>query len=502
MGFLYKVCLERTSFIKGIVKNFVETWEHEWDIMIKSDFELKDFCKDSEIRPALKPREALYGGRTNAAKLYHLCEKDEKIKYFDVTSLYPYVQKTQTFPLGAPKIITEVNHLDVYQFFGLIHCRILPPKKLLFPVLPARIGDKLLFALCSACATLKLKTCDHSEKDRMLEGTWVTEEVKLAVRNGYKVLKIFSVWHWNASEKYDAEKKSGGFFTEYVNTFLKVKQENSGYPSWCENDNDKDKYIEEYERNEGIRLEKDNICYNEGLRSISKLLLNSFWGRYCLQTNKIKYSMISTLKELYDFLLNDLYEIHDVQFLNECKAQIFYSEKDELHLGGKDSNVVIGAFFTCYGRMKLYQELFKLEKRELYFDTDSIIFISKPNEYEPKLGDYLGKFTDELKGEDFIEEFVSAGPKNYGYRLNSGKTVCKIKGFSVNFIASKKLNFSSMREIVINQKIDELVLVEQNKFTRNKANWSIKTESVFKKYRQVYDKRILLENFETLPFGY
>ncbi len=85
-----------------------------------------------------------------------------------------------------------------------------------------------------------------------------------------------------------------------------MKQENSGYPSWCENDNDKDKYIEEYERNEGIRLEKDNICFNEGLRSISKLLLNSFWGPYSLQTYKIKYSMISTLKELYDFLLNDL----------------------------------------------------------------------------------------------------------------------------------------------------------------------------------------------------
>ncbi len=107
---------------------------------------------------------------------------------------------------------------------------------------------------------------------------------------------------------------------------------------------------------------------------------------------------------------------------------------------GKDSNVVIGAFDTCYGRMRLYQELFKLEKRVLYFDTDSIKVISKPNEYEPKLGDYLGKFTDELKGEDFIEEFISAGPKNYRYRLNSGKTVCKIKRFSVNFIASKKLN--------------------------------------------------------------
>jgi hypothetical protein len=110
-------------------------------------------------------------------------------------------------------------------------------------------------------------------------------------------------------------RKKAGVFTENVYAFLKVKQENPGYPSWCENDYDKGKYIEEYERNEGIRLEKDKICYNEGLRSISKLLLKSFWGRYCLQRNKIKYSMISPLKELYDFLLNDLYELHDVQFI-------------------------------------------------------------------------------------------------------------------------------------------------------------------------------------------
>jgi hypothetical protein len=51
------------------------------------------------------------------------------------------------------------------------------------------------------------------------------------------------------------------------------------------------------------------------------------WGRYCLQTNKIKYAMISSLKELYNYVLNDLFEVHDIQFLNEFKAQIFYSER-------------------------------------------------------------------------------------------------------------------------------------------------------------------------------
>ncbi len=78
---------------------------------------------------------------------------------------------------------------------------------------------------------------------------------------------------------------------------------------------------------------------------------------------------------------------------------------------GKDSNVVLGSFVTCYGRMRLYEELLKIDDRVLYFDTDSIIFISNENHNEPRLADYLGKFTNEIIGDNYIEEFVSAGPK-------------------------------------------------------------------------------------------
>ena len=137
--------------------------------------------------------------------------------------------------------------------------------------------------------------------------------------------KIFSVWHWEKIEQYDEETKTGGLFTQYVNTFLKIKQENSGFPNWCKNEEDKMKYIDDYQKYEGIQLDIKKICVNEGLRSISKFLLNSMWGRYCLQTNKIKYAMISSLKELHNYLLNDLYEIHYIQFLNEFKAQVLYS---------------------------------------------------------------------------------------------------------------------------------------------------------------------------------
>ena len=118
MGYLYKTCSERTRFIKSIVKQFIEIWECEWDRNVKENTELKDFCSNTDVIPALKPRDALFGGRTNAAKLYHKCGDGEKIKYYDVTSLYPFVHKTKPYPFGAPKIFTEVNTLDINNFVG------------------------------------------------------------------------------------------------------------------------------------------------------------------------------------------------------------------------------------------------------------------------------------------------------------------------------------------------------------------------------------------------
>lgn len=47
------------------------------------------------------PREALYGGRTNANKLLHVCKDDEKIRYYDFTSLYPFVQKKCRYPMDC-----------------------------------------------------------------------------------------------------------------------------------------------------------------------------------------------------------------------------------------------------------------------------------------------------------------------------------------------------------------------------------------------------------------
>ena len=58
--------------------------------------------------------------------------------------------------------------------------------------------------------------------------------------------------------------------------------------------------------------------------------------------------------------------------------------------------------------------------------------------------------TDELEG-DTITEFVSGGPKNYGYKTTSGKVCCKVRGFTLNVRGDCPLNFDIMRQNVLDE---------------------------------------------------
>ncbi len=57
----------------------------------------------------LNPRDSLFGGRTNALKLYHKTAEDKRVSYLDFTSLYPFVQSRKTYPIGHPEIIKISN---------------------------------------------------------------------------------------------------------------------------------------------------------------------------------------------------------------------------------------------------------------------------------------------------------------------------------------------------------------------------------------------------------
>ena len=96
-------------------------------------------------------------------------------------------------------------------------------------------------------------------------------ELLKAIEKGYKILRLHEVWHF--------PKQSDELFKDYVDTFLKIKQEASGYPKDRTTPEQKQAYVAEYLEHEGIVLDPEKITHNPGLRTLAKLMLNSFWGK-------------------------------------------------------------------------------------------------------------------------------------------------------------------------------------------------------------------------------
>jgi hypothetical protein len=86
---------------------------------------------------------------------------------------------------------------------------------------------------------------NFADAEMVISGTWVTEELRLAVTKGYKILEVHEVYEYRVT-RYDRDTGEGGLFVEYINTFLKLKAEASAYPSWVRSPSDEDRYIEEF----------------------------------------------------------------------------------------------------------------------------------------------------------------------------------------------------------------------------------------------------------------
>ncbi|TWW53912.1 hypothetical protein D4764_0165560 [Takifugu flavidus] len=396
--------------------------EHTWNQMKTTCTEVKEFLRCFNAPEPLNPRKALFGGRTSALKLRHTAAPDETIHYVDVTSLYPFVNSTCSYLLGHPVIIYK-DFEDPRSYYGFIRATVYPPRGLLFPVLPHKSeGGKLLFTLCRTCAETNNEggPCEHDDEGRALTGVWVTVEFIKALDVGYRVGKITEVWHF--------DKSSDTVFTDYIHTFLKGKQEASGYPAEATDRESREKYIRDYQEHQGILLDAGKIETNPVKRQVAKLCLNSLWGKFAQRDNLFKTTIVSDPKEFFSYMFSGKYKVEYFSVLHSNRALIRWKYTDGyVQPPGKQSNVFIAAFTTAHARLKLYSYLEKLQDRVFYIDTDSLIYLVKEGEKPLELGNYLGDLTDELDG-DSIQEFAAAGPKSYAYQTrNKKKVVMRVK---------------------------------------------------------------------------
>ena len=76
---LHEDTLEKICHLKDEGFQVVEMWECDLMKEMEHDENMKHF-EEYELVDPLQPRDAFYGGRTNAAKLYHECQEDEEIR--------------------------------------------------------------------------------------------------------------------------------------------------------------------------------------------------------------------------------------------------------------------------------------------------------------------------------------------------------------------------------------------------------------------------------------
>ena len=304
--------------------------------------------------------------------------------------------------------------------------------------------------------------CTHNDEEKALYGTWTSIEVQKALEYGYTIMVIYEIYHYTDQEK---------IFDTYVNTFMKMKQESSGVPKYCYDDQgvvDADKlntYIDEYHRHEGVKLDADKIKYNPGQRTVMKALLNSLWGKLAQNENTTVVSFIDSLDALLALVNDHSITVTSLDFISDNVARTTHRKEASL-ITLANRNVVIASFVTAYARLELFEVLQKLGKNVVYYDTDSVIYIENVNEEAPlETGNYLGQLTDELaaKGcsEKWIEQFCTTGPKAYSYRTNEYRDErgylqrdekVHVKGFSLKGDAKKAITFDSINACVKDKK--------------------------------------------------
>ena len=290
-------------------------WECEWNRLKNTSADVKAFLKTFGSPERLDPRDALFGGRTNAIHLKFTAREGETIQYNDVCSLYPFCNKTKTYPIGHPDIIfRDFKPLDTY--FGIVKATVCPPKGLYHPVLPHRVGGKLFFPLCRLCAESEnqVTDCSHTDSERSLTGTWVSIELVKAVEKGYRIVEIFEIW--------DFTRTSDDLFADYMRTFLKHKQEASGFPPSVVDDEAKDRYIREYHEKEGVQLDKENIVVNSARRSLAKLAMNSLWGKMGERTNLMNTMLITDPEEFSHYLFSSEIDVGYFSFISDTVAMV------------------------------------------------------------------------------------------------------------------------------------------------------------------------------------
>lgn len=497
-GVLYAATMSRLEKLRAVYE-VEHIWECEFLRELRVNKEKREFV-NSCYSSRLNLRLAMQGGRCDSHVTNAKSDEKNKIVFYDYISLYPKIMLDCELPVGPP-IVKRNGFPPVpstsFPFKGLAHLRILPPTDLRHPLLAVKMHNSLIFPVCRTCSQKKLKTkCTHSDEERSITGTWVHFEIIKALSLNYVILEYYEIWIY--------DKWSTTLFAKYIKTFYKVKTASSGWPKGVKSDEDKAKCLAHYKKTMGFDLTVDEVKECNARKYLSKLLLNTSWGKLSqrIVLKKTIFCDGDGLCHLMDA------KLHLISTYRQLRDDLFIVSvglpPEEAH-SSPNGNLPIGITITAHGRLLLYSLLERAYPNACYNDTDSILAVvpRNSNPFIDLIGISIGELNDETSGK-LIVRAVFGGPKAYALKLVDEETgeisyVVKIRGISLDSDASEIINFKSLKRLILNKEGQGELITKRTNLKRTVLGVTTVTE--IKKYKTVCDKGYIVKG-HVYPHGY
>jgi len=138
--------------------------------------------------------------------------------------------------------------------------------------------------------------------------------------------------------------------------------------------------MDQFHRDEGIRLDRNSIGYNAAKRGLAKLCLNSMWEKLTEKQQDADGVNLATCRTV-QIPITPGVEVQNMLFANDDVVWISWQNSaDERVPSLRHTNEVICAYVTAGARIHLYSFLERLQEKAIYTDTDSVIFIQPGRE--------------------------------------------------------------------------------------------------------------------------
>ena len=327
----------------------------------------------------------------------------ENAKHYDVNSLYPFVMSEFDMPVGP-----------IHKFEGDI-----------FMYEDNPFG----FFLCK----IKTLLVDGKPMERPLLQT------KVLTENGLRTMAPLGEWKdWLFSEEIKNVVKLGGYKITVLRGYT------FGRKNIFKN------YIQDmYQIKESYSNDRSNPMY-----LISKLLMNSLYGRFGMNTNLEVHKIVDSdglvgLQRKYGRLNHQLELTDNLHLVSHVKptdtfGHNFWNAEDIPNV-----NVAIAASIPAYARTIMNFYLANPNLIIGYMDTDCIVI------YEViPVSNGLGEYKLEAQ----YKTVIFLGPKSYAGEYDNGKTFSKIKGYMNN------THWSVFLDLL---KKDSSTVLNQTKMKRN-----------------------------------